>query len=261
MKIQRFGWRPDLPDIRDYVFTSLRPMMVSLPARVDLRTTKWLPPVYDQGQLGSCTANAIAAAIEYDRRRQALADFTPSRLFIYYGERSIEGTINQDAGAEIRDGVKFAARSGACPETLWPYRESWFATKPTADCYTAALADCVKAYSRIDHTNLRALKTCIAQGDPFVFGFTVYASFEGDEVARTGKLELPRAGESVVGGHAVLAVGYDDDDERFIVRNSWGDGWGDGGYFTMPYAYAIDPNLADDFWHVSTVGYGPSPKA
>lgn len=257
MNTQRFGWRPDMPDVRDFAYAAHHPTLSALPMRVDLRTTNWLPGVYDQGELGSCTANAIAAAIEYDRQRQALGDFLPSRLFIYYGERNMEGTVGQDAGAEIRDGVKFVSNSGVCPESVWPYNPSWFSTKPSDEAYTSALADCVKSYSRLDSQDLRSLKSCIATGDPFVFGFTVYSDFESDIVARTGKLNLPGSGETPIGGHAVLAVGYNDDDQRFIVRNSWGASWGQGGYFTMPYEYITNPNLADDFWHLSSVGYGP----
>ena len=102
--------------------------------------------------------------------------------------------------------------------------------------------------------NLADMKGCLASGYPFVFGFTVYDSFESQQVAQSGVLSMPAAGEAVAGGHAVLAVGYDDSKSMFIIRNSWGSGWGLAGYFYMPYAYLLDNNLSDDFWTIRTVG-------
>jgi C1A family cysteine protease len=240
-----YGWRPDKPDRRDR--RRIRRFGVALPAYVDL--TPQMPPVYDQGNLGSCTGNAIAAAIEYARRRQGLADFVPSRLFIYYNERVIEGTTDSDAGAEIRDGIKSVVNLGACSETDWPYDIAKFATKPTDQCYVDARKDLVTRYARVDQT-LDGLRECLTAGFPVVFGFTVYESFESELVAQSGVVPMPAPGESVLGGHAVLAVGYDDDHQMFIVRNSWGPAWGRGGYFVMPYAYVTDADLASDFWQI-----------
>jgi len=107
-------------------------------------------------------------------------------------------------------------------------------------------------YQRVDRM-LSQMKGCLADGFPFVFGFTDYESFESAEVARTGMLQMPKPREGVVGGHAVLAVGYDDKTERFMVRNSWGTSWGKRGYFTMPYSYMLTDNLSDDFWTIRLV--------
>jgi C1A family cysteine protease len=216
---------------------------------VDLRAG--LPALYDQGQLGSCTGNAIAAAVAFDRTKEGDAPWAPSRLFIYYCERMLENTVSQDAGAMIRDGMKGLSQAGVCPETVWPYVEAQFATRPTDSAFQDAVKCVATQYSRVDQT-LDGLKGCLAAGFPVVFGFTVYESFEGADVARTGKVSMPAPGESAIGGHAVLLCGYTDDDSTFIVRNSWGPGWGDGGYFWMPYAYLIDNNLADDFWTLRT---------
>jgi C1A family cysteine protease len=249
-QISRYGWQRDLPDHRDHVFAAPLKALGPLPAKVDLRPQ--CPPVYDQGQLGSCTANAIGGAIQFDRRKQNLADFVPSRLFIYYNERVMEHSVNADSGAQIRDGIKSVGALGDCPETEWPYAIAKFKTKPPAACYADALKYKAVSYQRVTQT-LGELKGCLASGYPFVFGFTVYESFESPTVAKTGHAALPKSTESVVGGHAVVGVGYDDVKQWFIVRNSWGAQWGLKGYFTLPYAYLTDNNLASDFWTIRVV--------
>ncbi len=246
-----YGYIPDLPDHRDFSF--LPRLLHAIPPRIDLSAC--CPPVYDQGQLGSCTANAIGAAIEFDQMKEGLTPFVPSRLFVYYNERLIERTVLSDCGAQIRNGIKSVARQGACPETLWPYEVARFADRPSDACYEAAREHKVVAYHRVTQ-DLLHLKSCLAEGYPFVFGFTVYTAFESEMVASTGHLQLPGANESVVGGHAVLAVGYDDANQSFLVRNSWGTEWGlpeSPGYFTMPYAYVLHQRLATDFWTLRTV--------
>ncbi len=245
-----YGWQPDLPDHRDHIFAAPRATVAALPPKADLR--KACPAVYDQGQLGSCTANAIAAAIEFDLLKQKLADFMPSRLFIYYNERVIEHTVASDAGAQIRDGIKSVSKQGVCPEPEWPYDISQFAAKPPQKAYADALKNKAVSYQAVAR-DLAQMKGCLAAGYPFVLGFTVYSAFEGPQVAKTGVLNLPATGESVLGGHAVLAVGYDDSLQRFIIRNSWGNGWGIKGYFTMPYAYLLTANLSSDFWTIRVV--------
>lgn len=247
-----YGWVPDLPDHRDFLFAAPVETLAALPPKVDLRP-QCPKEVYDQGQLGSCTANAIAGALEFDQIKQALKTFTPSRLFIYYNERVIEHTVNTDSGAQIRDGIKSVGGIGAPPETDWPYDISKFAEKPPqVPAYKDAPLGKALLYHRVPQV-LNQMKGCLASGYPFVYGFTVYESFESDEVAKTGVAPMPTAGEKVLGGHAVVAVGYDDSQQRFISRNSWGPGWGMAGYFTIPYAYLTDANLADDFWTVRMV--------
>ena len=249
-KTSRFGWVPDLPDHRDHLYAAPVATLAVLPSRADLRPQ--CPPVYDQGQLGSCTANAIGAAIEFDRLKQRQPDFVPSRLFIYYNERVMEHTVSSDSGAQIRDGIKSVGKQGDCPEPEWPYVIAKFRTEPPARCYRHAVKHTAVLYQRLTPI-ANQLKGCLASGYPFVFGFTVYESFESAQVAKTGHVGMPRPSEQVVGGHAVVAVGYDDAKQWFIIRNSWGTRWGLKGYFTMPYAYATDPNLADDFWTIRVV--------
>jgi C1A family cysteine protease len=249
-RIRRFGWIPDLPDRRDHLFT-LPPPAVALPSTVDLSSS--CPGIYDQGNLGSCTAHAIAGAIEFDQMRQKLEDvFVPSRLFIYYNERVIEGTVDEDSGAMLRDGIKSVNTYGAPHERLWPYDVVKFRTRPPKASFTDGERHRTVSYQRVLRS-LGQMRGCLAAGLPFVFGFTVYESFESDTVARTGVVPLPHPDETVLGGHAVLAVGYDDKTSRFLVRNSWGVAWGTRGYFTLPYDYLLDPDLSDDFWTIKIV--------
>jgi C1A family cysteine protease len=248
-KVPHYGWVRDLPDLRDAQLEI--PPVTSLPASVDLTTQASMPPIYDQGQLGSCTANAIAAAVDFENHQQSGGFLTPSRLWIYYQERVIEGTVNQDSGAQIRDGMKAVSKLGVCPESDWPYVISTFAETPPAKDYTDALKDRVLAYRKVPQT-VWSLKTVLAGGLPVVFGFSVYESFESPQVAKTGIVPMPSPSEATIGGHAVALVGYDDSVDRFHVRNSWGTTWGLEGYFEMPYLYVTSPSLASDFWVVQS---------
>ncbi len=241
-----YGWLPDRPDQRDKLYSAIAAPPKKIPASVDLRAL--CSPVEDQGELGSCTANALVGNLEFLEKKARRPVVDLSRLFVYYNERVMEGTVNEDSGAMIRDGVKSLVKQGVCAEQRWPYNISKFAVKPPAACYQEALEHQVISYHRI--LTLQEMRMCLAEGYPFVFGFTVYESFESPEVAKTGTLNLPAPGERALGGHAVMAVGYDDAAKRFTIRNSWGADWGLKGYFTIPYAYLDSRNLADDFWTI-----------
>jgi C1A family cysteine protease len=262
-KTARYGWVPDLPDARDHVYAAPQIALAALPPSADLRSG--CPPVYNQGRIGSCTANAIAAAFAFDLKKQGLAEFMPSRLFVYYNEREMEGHVQFDSGAQIRDGVKSVATLGVCSEDDWPYDDTPAASdggpfpdgardgqKPGQQCYDNALKNRCTTYRRVIR-DLDQMRGCLAAGYPFVFGFTVYESFESQEVAHSGVAPWPQPGEQVIGGHAVLAVGYDDASQTFTVRNSWGDGWGQAGYFTLPYAYLTTRGMSSDFWTLRIV--------
>ena len=181
-KIARYGWTPDLPDGRDYLFGARRPLLAVLPPSVDLRAS--CSPVEDQGQLGSCTANALAGALEFLEKKDKVGFSDLSRLFIYYNERVIEHTPKADSGAMIRDGIKALAKQGVCAETSWPYAVSKFAVKPSVKCYTEAQKHTITSYERLQTQD--EMRACLAEGFPFVFGFTVYEAFESAAVAKSG---------------------------------------------------------------------------
>src|SRR5438309_3637623 len=179
---QWYGWLPDLPDHRDLFYSAVAPRLVSPPAKVDLRSK--CSPVEDQRELGSCTANALVGALEFLEIKDGAKFVDLSRLFVYYNERAIEGTVNQDSGAFLRDGIKSLAKQGVCPEPEWPYRVPDFTKKPNKKCYSDAEKHQITSYHRI--TSVDEMRDCLADGFPFVFGFTVYSAFESTAVAQTG---------------------------------------------------------------------------
>lgn len=254
MRFNKYGWRPDKPDIRDLKFSAPKHLVGSLPSKVDLRSG--CPAPYDQGELGSCTGQAIGGDVHFNLIKQdPTKAFQPSALFIYYNERVLENSINEDAGAEIRSGIKTLVRWGVCPEQYCPYVVSKFKTKPSKMAYNNALPHRIDKYMRIRHVE-NDLKSCLADGFPFVFGIMVYENFESDEVAKTGVVPMPGSRDKALGGHAIMCVGYDDEERKFLLRNSWGFKWGMGGYFTLPYEYVLSNDLSDDFW---TIRHIPNP--
>lgn len=245
--IRRYGWRPSLPDARDLVAD---PSELKLAAEVDPRPH--LPAVFDQGQLGSCTANAVAAALQYDRILDGHDPGVLSRLFVYFFERRLEGQpATADTGAYGRDGFKVARTLGVPTEELWPYEDSnpgrFSQTPPPAVLAAAATQKLLKDYRAVAR-KINDFKLVLSQQQTVAFGFSVYESFESDEVARTGVMPVPARGERLLGGHEVLMVGYlRSHPNHCLVRNSWGTGWGDGGYFLMPWAVVLDPQMSSDF--------------
>lgn len=243
-EFHRLGWIPDSPDKRDYILALPRNLII--PKSLDLRKDGFLPAPYDQGNLGSCVAHAACAALEYLERKAGEPDVMRSRLEVYYRARELEGTVSQDAGCMIRDAMKALAKSGACPESLWPYDIARFADVPpqTATSQDKPLI----VYRRVPQTEL-GIKTALVQGLPVVIGISVYSSFEGEQAQSTGVIPYPnRRREQLLGGHAMLVVGYDDAEKWWIVRNSWGSNWGAGGYCYIPYRYVLNRSLGGDFW-------------
>ena len=245
MKPYRLGWIKDKRDDRDLNFSVQFRLPTTLPPSVDLRAG--CSSVEDQGQLGSCTANALVGALEYLEIKAGTSFQDLSRLFVYYNERDREGTVDEDSGAQLRDGIKVLAKLGVCKEISWPYDVNQFKVKPLDACYLAAANHQITAYQRLN--TLADMKACLAGGLPFVFGWTVYNSAMSDEVKVSGDVPMPSLWDKIqgaLGGHAVMAVGYDDDTKRIAFRNSWSTGWGKVGYGTLGYSYI--QKYASDFW-------------
>ena len=255
----RYNWIPDLPDHRDFQFVERMALPGQIPAQTDLRPQ--CPPVANQGQIGSCTGNAVAGLVEFleladmksnqDSEPEVFSKVrysNVSRLFVYYNERELSGTTNTDSGSTLRNGMKAIAKWGVCRENVWSYTTPHVLEQPAPAAYDEAAQHRIGSYLRINSldTGLR----CLASGFPFVFGFTVFQSFESPTVAATGIVPLPTEGDQPVGGHAVMAAGYDLNKQWLIVRNSWGTKWGDHGYFYLPFAYVSNLRLAQDFWTV-----------
>jgi len=242
MSMHKYGWRPDLPDVRDLKYESVTAKL--LPQKTSLR--RYCSPIEDQGQLGSCTGNALVGCLELLERMDGKPQIDLSRLFCYYNARLLEGTTQEDSGATIRDVVKGAVKYGVCAEQIWRYDIAQFALRPSKETYSQAKRNLITEYRRV--TGLTAMKTAIASGYALIIGISIYDSFESQEVARTGIVPMPGVEETLLGGHAVAVIGYNDATKRFECRNSWGTGWGDAGYFTIPYAYLTNDDLAADCW-------------
>lgn len=241
-----YGFKPSPVDLLDQPADT-----TGLPILDEVDPRSEMPAPYDQGQLGSCTANAIAAAVEYDAILNERHFGTPSRLFIYFEERKREGTVGEDSGAFGRDGFKVLRKTGVPPETDWPYDISKFTQPPPPQAYADATPHRIPRYvhpglSGTFAERQEALKRVLSNKQTVAFGFTVYEGFESSEVARTGIVPMPGPGERQVGGHEVLLVGYlKSEPDYALVRNSWGSGWGLGGYFLFPWQYLLGPEASD----------------
>ena len=266
-KLGGMGWKPDLPDFRDFTVQTpevksvlsksrlLKSKAAKLPASVDLR--QWCSPIEDQGDLGSCTANAGVGLLEYYERRTRGHYLDGSRLFLYKATRDLLGWTG-DQGADLRTTMKAMALFGVPPEQYWKYKIVAFDDEPPAFCYAFAQNYQALKYYRLDPPDtspsevLACIKKYLAAELPSMFGFTVYSSFP-PVGAGTGDIPFPKPGESVLGGHAIDAVGYDDSKKigdnkgALLIRNSWGTDWGENGYGWLPYKY-VEVGLADDFW-------------
>lgn len=254
---RKLSWRPDLPDQRDYTFTQLvgdqkiTAMTILAPA-VSLRP--WCSAIEDQQTLGSCVANAVVGLFEFNRIRAGLGGENYrnfSRLFSYYNSRVLSDNVEEDSGTYIRDAIKSAKLNGICFEYEWPYALDAWNVEPSLNCYKNAISYKVSKYYRLE--TLDDMKNSLAAFHPFAFGAAVYDSFMSNPVASTGNVPMPASTERMLGGHAMLCIGYDDATQRFLVRNSWGKDWGIhsgnlGGYCWFPYEYLTNRNLSDDFW-------------
>jgi C1A family cysteine protease len=251
--VRRYGWRPSLPDHRDETAVL---DLVTAPDLISLRPT--LPPVYDQGQLGSCVLNSTSCLVQVAERHEGEIRPMPSRLFGYYNCRVEDGSpLAADTGTEVRTAFKVLARYGYCAEVAWPYDIARFAEKPTQACYSEAHKELASRYRTVLQWS-RALGSALIQGYPIAMGFSVYESFESTEVAKTGVVPMPATTEAILGGHSMAIIGRDFTRKRFAgrmyeLRNSWGKAWGDNGYCWMPAEYIENPRLSSDFWILQAI--------
>jgi C1A family cysteine protease len=214
-----------------------------LPPAVDLRSD--CTQVYDQGQLGACTGFASAhGLLEFLLKKTHGTSPAMSPLYVYYYERVAENTVNLDAGAQICDAIAVLLHEGCATEATDPYYVENFKIHPSTEAEAEAGKYKIKTATHL-HT-LQDMKHCLASGNAFIGGISVYASFESEMVARTGNVPMPQAGEEILGGHAITIVGYNDQNQTFIMRNSWSSSWGVGGYCLLSYAYI--QNYGSDFW-------------
>ena len=258
IKRRVFGCHRDTYDPRDYIYAEINEKVIKrqvLPPKLFLISN--CSPVLDQGNIGSCTLHASVAALEFLEIKDKIAFFPLSRLFGYYNVRVLEGSVEQDNGATLADVMTILVKHGLCHESSWTYLESNLYKKPPAQCYIEAIPHKLLMYQRL--RTLDDMKSCIAAGFPFVFGIQVYTSFMSSQVAATGIVPIPTHTDTLEGGHAVMAMGYDDNLKKFYVQNSWGDNWGmtiskKRGFFSLPYDYIANPNLAWDFWTLRRAG-------
>lgn len=259
MEERQYLLKKDKYDPKDFIYKGVAPSPAgaAIPRKIDLSPK--MSPIVNQGSLGSCTANAIVSGLrEYFQNITGEVPTQLSRLYLYWHERFIEGTVNDDSGAYIRDGMKVLKELGCPPEAYFPYDVSKFTNTPSTEAEVHATEYKIKEYHRV--LNLDDLKHALASGLPVVLGIAIYSSFETQAVSLTGNVPMPdKTKENLLGGHAVLAVGYDDDTQTVLARNSWGENWGKFGYFTLPYAFITDSTLTQDMWTGTPLKPMPAP--
>lgn len=245
------NWKKGPEDSRDYKSVRRLSAPVELPSEFELEKQI---PIYDQYDIGSCVANSAASCYRFESA-QVIGNFSfnPSRLFVYYNARKLQGWEREDSGAYIRDGFKAMNKWGLANENVWPYVTRDFAKEPTSQVYSDGLNNVIVKYARVEQTET-ALKETLLTGAAVSFGFNVYNSFmSGTWDTTTGMMPLPKSTERVIGGHAVTIIGYNDAKKAFLIQNSWGTSWGLKGKFWMPYSFLLDGSECDDFWAIETI--------
>jgi C1A family cysteine protease len=241
--MRKYGWVPDLRDVRDDKFLLTAPSMFVIPATSNLESL--CSRVENQGARGTCTGQAFADAMEMRDRWLGKDSVELSRLFIYYNERLLLDSIYEDSGARIRDGIKALRKWGVCNEELWPYDIDRFTERPPPEAYEDAKSRIIDKYRPV--RNLRDVKYALSMGFPVIYGFTVYDSFETEEVFKTGNVPYPKPWERIRGGHANLFVGHNDDRGILRSKNSYGVEFGDKGFLNIPYRF-VEEGIASDMW-------------
>jgi C1A family cysteine protease len=246
-----YNYKRQKDDLRDLYFDQVITSKIACPPKVDLRETGFVPPVLDQGHLGSCVTNATANALEFCLKKEHGVDFAPSRLYMYYYTRLMEGNPGEDTGCTIRDCMREIHTYGVCDEVSWPYDISKFTIRPNNKCTREGKTH-IKGFKYLAvRQSLDKIKQVLAEGFPIVFGVDVYESFESETALKTGDIPMPNTRtERLLGGHAILMTGYSDETKLFTFENSWGEKVGNKGYFTLPYDYVLDSTLSSDFWTI-----------
>jgi C1A family cysteine protease len=251
----KFKHKADKPDSRDFRIPERASDEPPLPKSIDLR--KDCPPVYFQGSISSCTANATAALLDVVRKKDKLSFLNPSRLFIYYNCRVLNGDPADDHGSCFRDALSTIYDTGVCAEADWDYNPKLLFEKPTDTCYTKAIENKFQYYALIDQTET-ALKHCLNEGYPFLFAINLFSHLNDDHMLfETDILSVPISGRPkppVLGSHALCCVGYDDEKQLFLIRNSFGADWCMSGHFYIPYSFMLDPECSNGFWTLRTSG-------
>lgn len=239
-------------DERDYQFEKMINLKLTTALPISYRIKNdYIPGILDQGNLGSCTANAASNAVKCIIVKENRTVFQPSRLYIYWFTRYIEHTTSSDSGASLRDTMIAINKNGSCDEELWPYIISKYTIKPPTNAINNGIANKKNFVYMSVQQNLNSIKNAISQNFPIVIGIDVYSSFESEQVTKTGIVPMPNVNtEQLLGGHAIMMISYDDTKKVFGFMNSWGKSWGNHGFFTLPYGYVLSSQLAFDFWTI-----------
>lgn len=242
------GYVKDKIDTRDYIYKINKNIaQVKLPTKFTLNKT--MPPILDQGDIGSCVSNAVCNALGFLNLKINKPLNLKSRLFNYYNTRVLEGTVNSDSGCQIRDAIKICNQIGSCYEETWPYDITRFKNKPSDDTYTEAKKHKLTVYQRVAQ-NRNAIKACLISGFPIIIGFMCYNTLFNPSVEKTGDILSPTRRDYIIGGHCVLITGYNDITQRYEIMNSWGTDWGNNGYGSISYSYIENPSYAFDLWQM-----------
>ena len=249
--VRKYGWRKP-EQVASHRLKKLEiPDNTIYPPSIDLRGL--FNYVFDQGALGSCVANAASSAMTVVINKSNLANKDiRSRLFLYFNARMIDGNPHADSGTTITAVVYAIENNGACSETEWPYNIGVYTTVPSKSCYASGIPYKPISAHAVEQ-NLQALKHELSNGNVIMFGILVYNSFELADTTKSGIVKLPNPNEACLGGHALLLVGYNEEEKGFIFRNSWGMGWGDKGYGYIQYEYVLNPAFAGDFWVIDKI--------
>jgi len=242
----RFGWIPDRLDPKDFKYSAFLKIPREFPYEIDLRPN--CPLVYAQGETNSCVGNAVGAGVDFYYTKTGLPHLDPSRLFIYFNGRDLDGSPYEDVGCTLRNAIKGVVKLGTCSEKIWPYIIGNVLMRPFQRCYEEAIRNKVDSYYRIGYT-LDDLKQCLFEGFPFTIGVRIFENFPME--TSTGIIPMPQG--DILGGHAMLIVGYRRIDRMFIIRNSWGSNWGDGGYGYIPFDYVLNNGWSGDFWTIRSL--------